>query len=105
MKYKGFEFNSCGQSRNERMKGATVRLYNNHNGTYGSIEYGKDFTGLNRIAVSDEVEELIIKTAVDKALLTGEICEKEHVNIKFSSDFLLGVIATVATVALLNQTS
>lgn len=95
MEYRGYEFSLVSPSRNERMKGAVVNLYNNDNGTYGFIEYGKDFTGFNRIAVSDEVEELIVKTAVDKALSTGEIQEKDFVKIKFSSDFLLGVMAAV----------
>jgi hypothetical protein len=96
MEYKGFKFRSYGASSNGRMKGLAVNLYNNDNGTYGFIEHGKDFgyTKFDENIVSDEVEELIIKIAVDKSLSTGEIHEKDFVAIKFSSDFLLGVIAT-----------
>ncbi|MFT8930035.1 MAG: hypothetical protein ABF969_11935 [Sporolactobacillus sp.] len=96
MEYKGFKFNSGSECSNGRMKGIVVYLLDNDNGTYGFVEYGRDFgyTVFDENMISDSLEELIIKLAVDKALI-GEKFEKDCVKIKFSSDFLMGIISTI----------
>lgn len=85
MEYKGYEWqrNSHGDSR--RFNGIRIYLYNNRNGKYCFIEYGKD---CDLYYSNLELMDLLIVWAVDSLNIEAETTE-----IRLSQDWIEGFIA------------